>query len=301
VSDLIKQKKVERVSILEYLIGIIMVSCKSIVSVFSKKYVQEISIKTHLLIFSVLNLVYALIFFNNISGLTYKLFYKTSIFILLFLLVHFTLRIVTNISQMTIFSRKDIDLNIISAFMSTSSGLSLLSYFIIQRDFKLYTMLAFLFANIGAIIMTIDRSNGKYKFYFNKSIIPAVIINYFSSGFKLIMINTLLRYFTPSEMAVLDIINYFLIFGIMYRNQIKDIIKSPFKYRLYPIMVLLNVIAIFLEVRLTVNIELICVIEFLTPVLTIILSSLLLKSRLTKRQILGIIICSIGITTTKVM
>ncbi|MGE5328521.1 MAG: EamA family transporter [Deltaproteobacteria bacterium] len=285
---------------MDYVIGFFMVLFKSIVSVFSKKHAEEINIKTHLFILSVLNFIYILVLFKNLYNLIPKILFGTSIYILLFLLSHFSFRILTNISQMKIYARKDIDLNMISAFISTNTIISLASYFVMQHNFKLYVFCAFILANLGVVIMTLDKSNGKINFYFKKDIIFIVLINYFTSGVKAIMINVLLNHFSPIEMVLLDVLNYFIVFGIMYRSQIKDITAEPFKYKFYPIIVLLNVIAIFLEVRLTMNIELFCIIQFLTPVLTLILSIWFLNSKLTKRQLMGIMITTIGVTVTKI-
>jgi len=47
------------------------------------------------------------------------------------------------------------------------------------------------------------------------------------------MIKILLNHFSPTEMVLLDVLNYFIVFGIMYRSQIKDIIAEPFKYKFY--------------------------------------------------------------------
>jgi len=62
---------------------------------------------------------------------------------------------------MKIYARKDIDLNIISAVVSTNTIISLASYFVIQHNIKLYGFCAFILANLGVIIMMLDKANGK--------------------------------------------------------------------------------------------------------------------------------------------
>lgn len=282
-----------------FYLGLLGSTISGLYSVLTKKTLAEVGVKQYQLIFSFISLILSFPLYNLILGLpfNFKALYTTSFSVTLLMIFYFILRIVSNISHFTLLEDKESDVNVITILVSMSSFVSIGLNFYIEKYFLPIVLLSLIVSVVGAILTTIDFKTMKFKLSKKSSIY--ILLCLFAMGTKPIMANSLLKTFDAQTLCFFEYLNYFCMYLIIYR---KEIFKIKLNRK--------NLVNILINTVLAMVVAYISYIMFNSIILSIItsifgtvsvafFSVIILKTKLSKQNVIGIIFITLGIIIAK--
>ena len=208
------------------------------------------------------------------------------------LVFYLLLRIVANTASTSLYKDKTTDLNIVDVIISAGCFVSLgLSGQLISTS-----VLPIVLALVGVGVCIIDLS-GKSKTNMSKHACICLLIFYLTSGSKAYMGNMLMQRFTAQDILMLEEINYFFVYLVMYRGYG---LKWENVKRLLPLS-MLSVLIALLTYALYSNILLYVIVSYSSTVFTAIFSKVILHKSPSRQTVIGVLIIVIAVTIFRLL
>ncbi|MCX8074398.1 MAG: EamA family transporter [Clostridia bacterium] len=285
-----------------YIYGIILSVLIGLSNSIVKELTTKIKTSKYLLISSWFNLIgtlmiYFIFLYRKDSNVIFdiKNLTQNAIFILI---IYFLFRIFSNVSQTKLNSYKDVNVNVLNIVLSCMFFLTIAIDSIMGISYGATIIIGFVVSLIGMLIITVDFK--KLKFCFNRKEIFLLIVAYICSGTKPVMAKYLLNFIPLPLLAVLECLNYALIYTLYNNKRIFDnegINKTILKQLI--LHSIICVICVFTQFKVIIDIKIYILTSFTTPIFTAIFAYLINKQYINKKTIIGIFIIVIGICIAK--
>lgn len=216
--------------------------------------------------------------------------------------IYLLFRILSNVSQVKLNSHKNINVNILNIVLSCMFFLTIAIDMLLGTSYGITLILGFVFALIGIIVVTVDFK--KLKFYFNRKEIILLVLAFICAGTKPVMAKYLLNYISFCELAIIECLNYtviYSIFNIFFAKQ--EVENNKINKSLMINLLLLSIVSaicVIVQYKVFVDIKIYILTSFFTPIFTALFAYIINKDKINKKTAIGIFIIVIGIIIAKI-
>jgi len=241
-------------------------------------------------------LVYFLLFNQNLSQ--FLVILKLGLIPIFVLILYLIFRIFSNVAQTKLFSRKNININILNIVLSCMFFVTIAIDAIFGTSYGIMTILGFLLSLFGILITVVDFKN--LKFYFSKDELFLLLVAFVCAGTKPVMAKFLLHYIPIELLAIIECLNYAIVYSCYnYKNLFKIPGINKYIIKKFLIQSAIGVCCVFIQYKAMADVKIYILTSFATPIFTAIFAYLIHREILNKKSVIGIIVILLGICVSK--